>query len=102
LARSKKWDAVAGQRDEIEALRAKIADQPPARGAADRTREQRLRRMAERQGYKLSKSGRRDPRAIDYDRWCIVDPQTNAIVAGTGSTGRPNMRLDDVEAWLTP
>lgn len=29
--------------------------------------------MAERQGLELRKSRRRDPRAIDYGRWYIVD-----------------------------
>ena len=65
-----------------------------------RTREARLRRAAERQGYRLVKSGRRDPRAIDYGRWMVTDPQTNTVVAGTEHTGRPNMSLDDVEDWL--
>jgi hypothetical protein len=67
---------------------------------ADKTRETRLRRMAERQGYQLVKSRRRDPRAIDYDRWMIVNPYNNVIVAGTEVTGRPHFTLDDIEAWL--
>lgn len=68
---------------------------------AEKTRETRLRRMAERQGLRLVKSRRRDPRAIDYDRWMIVDPYRNAVVTGAEVTGRPNLTLDDVEAWLT-
>jgi hypothetical protein len=67
----------------------------------DKTRETRLRRMAERQGFTLHKSRRRDPRAIDYDRWMIVDPYINGAVAGTAHTGHPNFTLDDVEDWLT-
>jgi hypothetical protein len=38
---------------------------------AEKIRENRMRRMAERQGLRLSKSRRRDPRAIDYDRWQV-------------------------------
>lgn len=37
------------------------------------TRENRLRRMAARQGLKLVKSGRRDPLAIDYGLYQIHD-----------------------------
>lgn len=74
----------------------------PEEGAmTDKVRENRLRRMAERQGLALFKSRRRDPRAIDYGCWMIVDPTINAVVAGTAATGRPEMSLDDVEAWLT-
>ena len=63
-------------------------------------RENRLRRMAERQGVALVKSRRRDPRALDYGKYMIVDPTTTGIVQGAGSAG-PCMDLDDVEAWLT-
>ena len=67
----------------------------------DKVRENRLRRMAERQGYALRKSSRRDPRAIDYGMYMLVDPQNNTVVAGAEGTGRPNLSLDDIEAWLT-
>jgi hypothetical protein len=66
----------------------------------EKVRELRLRRMAERQGLALHKSRRRDTRAIDFGCWMIVDPFTNSIVAGTAGTGRPNMDLDQVEAYL--
>jgi hypothetical protein len=66
----------------------------------EKVRENRLRRMADRQGLRLEKSRRRDPRAIDYGMYTLVDPNTNAIVAGTEGTGRPNFSLDEVEAWL--
>ena len=67
----------------------------------ERSREARLRRMAERQGYRLVKSRRRDPRALGYGNFMIVDPSTNTVVAGAAGTGRPNMDIDAVEAWLT-
>lgn len=67
----------------------------------DKTRETRLRRMADRQGVRLVKSRRRDPRAIDYGGYMLVDLQTNTIVAGTETLGRPHWSLDDVERYLT-
>ena len=48
----------------------------------EKVRENRLRRMAQRQGLRLIKSRVRDPRALDYGRWWITNPDTNAIVAG--------------------
>ncbi len=38
-----------------------------------KTYENRLRRAAERQGYMLVKSRRRDPRAIDYGKYVLVE-----------------------------
>jgi len=48
----------------------------------DQQRESRLRRMAEREGLALSKSRRRDPQAIDYGGWMVVEPFMNAVVGG--------------------
>lgn len=68
------------------------------RYAAEKVRENRLRRMAERQGYQLVKSRRRDPRAYDYGRYWITDPAIKVIVAGHDRFG---MSLDEAEVWLT-
>ena len=51
---------------------------------AEKVRENRLRRMAERQGLELRKSRRRDPRAIDYGRWYIVDVDREIEAAEIG------------------
>lgn len=67
---------------------------------ADKVRENRLRRMAARQGYQLAKSRRRDPLAVDFGVYWIVDPNSNAIVAGDPSNGG-GMDLDTVEKWLS-
>jgi hypothetical protein len=67
---------------------------------AERVRENRLRRMADRQGLRLEKSRRRDPRAVDYGKYIVVDQATGAVVVGTGPIGRPTWDLDQVEAWL--
>jgi hypothetical protein len=69
--------------------------------SAQKTHENRLRRVAARQGFRLVKSPRRDPLAFDYNRWMITDSRTNTVVAGTEVTGRPEMTLDQVETWLT-
>ena len=66
----------------------------------ERTRENRLRRAARRQGFVLRKSRRRDPEAYDYGLWMIVDPDGNTVVAGNQVTGTPSMTLDEVEDWL--
>lgn len=61
----------------------------------DKVRENRLRRMAERQGLKLEKSRRRDPRAVDYGVYTIVDLKANTVACpGT-------LDLDEVESYLT-
>jgi hypothetical protein len=39
----------------------------------EKARENLLRRMAERQGLRLVKSGRRDPRALGYGQFAIID-----------------------------
>jgi len=62
---------------------------------ADKIRENRLRRAAARQGLKLIKSKRRDPRALDYCVWTIINTQTSAVIAGD------RMTIDEVERFLT-
>lgn len=67
---------------------------------ADRVRENRVRRVAQRRGLRIVKSRRRDPRALDYGCYCIVDADTNCVVAGGGQK-HFHWSLDDVEKWLT-
>lgn len=57
-----------------------------------KTRENRIRRMAERQGLTLTKSRRRDPRAVEYGRYYIL--RDGIQVLDTTS-------LADVERFLT-
>jgi hypothetical protein len=63
-------------------------------------REARIRRMIDRQGYLLEKSRRRDPRAVSYGLFRIVDPTTNTVIAGAGRAGY-TMSLEEAEAWAT-
>ncbi len=65
----------------------------------EKVRENRLRRAAERQGLALEKSRARDPRALGYGRWRIVDPFMGVVVAGGGRCDY-SLTLDEVEAYL--
>ena len=69
-------------------------------GTQEKVWENRLRRMAHRQGYQLRKSRRRDPRAVSYGGYMVVDSDHNFVVAGS-SPFAYSMDLKDVESWLT-
>jgi hypothetical protein len=45
----------------------------------EKVRENRLRRMAERRGYRISKVRRHDHKAIDYGGWWVIPPNKNSI-----------------------
>jgi hypothetical protein len=60
----------------------------------EKVRENRVRRMAQRQEMSVRKSRRRDPWAIDFGVYRLVDVRGNYLVC-EGS-------LDDIEAHLTP
>jgi hypothetical protein len=69
---------------------------------AEKVRESRIRRMADRQGYKLMRSRARDPRDITYGGYHLVDHQVGGVAFGYGNANRDYAAsLDDVEAWLT-
>ena len=70
-----------------------------ASSTSEKVRENRLRRMAERQGLVLSKSRRRDPHALDYGEYYLADADTNHLIAGDRHQPLPDM--DAVEAFLT-
>lgn len=53
--------------------------------------------MADRQGLYLRKSRQRDPRALDFGSYWLIDRRTNTLVAG----GQWGMGLDEIEEWLT-
>ena len=64
-----------------------------------RTYETRCRRAAQRQGLRLEKSRRRDPRAYDYGTYQLVDPSTNTLVAYELEDGY-GLGLDDIARAL--
>jgi len=61
---------------------------------AEKVREIRLRRMAERQGLRLSRSRRRDVRALDYGKYWLHRGD-EAVTPAEGMT------LDEIEDYLT-
>ena len=67
----------------------------------DKTRENRLRRKADRMGLRLVKSRRKDTDAIDYGCYMLVDASVNVAVYGVGEVmGLPAASIDDVEKYL--
>jgi hypothetical protein len=75
--------------------------------------ENRLRRAAQRQGLRLVKSRRRDPRAYDYGTYCLVEGpppsprggnwRSRTLVAGDQNTGY-GMSLAEIaeQLWQCP
>lgn len=57
--------------------------------------ENRLRRMADRQGLRLAKSKRRDPRALDYGKYRLIDHDHGGSVMAEWED------IDTIEAFLT-
>jgi hypothetical protein len=45
----------------------------------------------------VHKSRRRDPRALDYDSYWLLDVETEAVVVG----GKRGFTIDELEAELT-
>ena len=85
-----------------------MASSDTRRNTSEKTREVRLRRMADRQGLRLVKSKRRDPHAIDFGKYMLVEAGTPTVVAGADREGhqvngteRLEFSLDNVEAYLT-
>jgi hypothetical protein len=68
---------------------------------SDKVRENRLRRAAERQGYRLIKSRRRDPYALDFGLYGVVDAETRGTVNPSLGRSPHSWTLDEVEQWLT-
>jgi hypothetical protein len=72
-------------------------------GQSRKTRENRLRHAARRQGLELRKNPRRDPRALDFGSYMLVDSTTGGVVADFGwiTPGRGD-HLYAVELYLYP
>jgi hypothetical protein len=68
----------------------------------DKVRENRLRRMAERQGLLLQKSRRRDHLAWDFGLFQLVDPDDeDKRLIGDLSRKGYGANLDEIEHYLT-
>jgi hypothetical protein len=67
----------------------------------DKTRENRLRRKADRMGLRLMKSPRRDPQALDFGRYALIDHQTGGAINPALINQRTcSWSLDEVETYL--
>ena len=66
---------------------------------ATRVKENRLRRMANRQGLSLVKTKRRDTRATDYGTFKVVDAKTGML--DQRADQRAGLSIDEVEQLLT-
>jgi len=68
----------------------------------DKIRENRLRRMAERQQLALMKSRRRDPNALAFGTYGLYNPNTRALVLGDSQVLEGyGCDLDEIEDFLT-
>ena len=66
-----------------------------------KVKENRLRRMADRQGLKLVKSRSRDPNAKDFGLFALIDVQTGgAINPAIAQRWVCSWDLEDVESYL--
>lgn len=61
----------------------------------EKARENRVRRMAERQGLSLRRSRRRDPYATGFGNYWLVDEQDIQIIGD-----RSGVSLDEIEEYL--
>ena len=59
-------------------------------------RDSRMRRLADRNGYRLVKSRKRTENYYDQGQYMILDAQSNFCVFGD----KCDLTLDEVEAWL--
>ena len=67
----------------------------------DKVRENRLRRMAHRQGFKLQRSPRRDTRAIDYGLYAITTQDGGrGLIHPQGPISIFTLDLGGVEEYL--
>lgn len=67
-----------------------------------KVRENRLRRMADRQGLRVVKSRSRDPNAIDYGLYALIQQETGgAVNAAIAQRWVCSWSLDEVEQYLS-
>jgi hypothetical protein len=66
----------------------------------DKVKENRVRRLAQRRGLDIVKSRRRDPAAVDYKGYMLVDPNRNFAVLG-GQPFAYSSSLDEIENYFS-
>lgn len=66
----------------------------------EKVHEDRVRRMARRQGLVLSRCRMRDPLGVGFGRYKISD-ESGRVVFGVDASGRHAATLDEIEGYLT-
>jgi hypothetical protein len=79
-------------------LEGATAGPPAPSSTSEKVRVDRLRRVAERQGYRLERNRRRDPRALDYGTYRVLAGDGTA--AWTTAQGDEWLPLAEAEAFL--
>jgi hypothetical protein len=64
----------------------------------EKVRENRVRRMAQRQGLRLERSRSRDPQTDIYGTYHLVDPNRNLVL--WGDRDAYGLSLDEIEIAL--
>ena len=68
---------------------------------SEKVRENRLRRVADRRGLRLMKSRSRDPHAVDYGLYALIDQQHNgAVNPSIANRWVCSWSLDEVDIYL--
>jgi hypothetical protein len=65
-----------------------------------KVKENRLRRVAARRGFRLEKSRLRDPAARGYGKYMLMNERGNPIAGVDHTYGNHSATLDDIEAYL--
>jgi hypothetical protein len=65
----------------------------------EKVMENRIRRVALRRGMKVVKSRRRDPKALDYGGYMLVDVARNFAILG-GSPNAYSATIEEIDAYL--
>jgi hypothetical protein len=69
----------------------------------DKVKENRLRRAAERQGLRLTKSRSRDPNALDFGLYALVDNEKNFLInEPLAGHWVHSWTLDEIDEYLNP
>ncbi len=70
--------------------------------ATEKVRENRARRTAFRQGFRLLKSRARDPRDLTYGGYHLIEVRTGRVCCGAGNVKRDfAASLGEIEQFLT-
>lgn len=67
-----------------------------------KVRENKLRRAADRRGWRMSKSRSRDAKALDFGLYALIDVQSGGTIHPMlANRWTHSLTLDEVEAYLS-